>query len=104
MSWFLNVDDKILGPFPANQVLEDLKAGRVPYSSYIWAKGQIEWISISEWEDNFDTITRTDMSKQLEQTWKIRSGAQVTSGLNMDRVITTLKDHNNLKSVFISPD
>ena len=104
MKWFLNINDKIEGPHSGEEILAGLSSGHVSYSSYIWAKGQVEWIPISDWEDNYDELMRADSNRSFEQTWKVRYREKVVSGLNMKTVLETLKNHENLKSVFISPE
>ncbi|MCJ8275877.1 MAG: DUF4339 domain-containing protein, partial [Bdellovibrionales bacterium] len=68
MTWFIHHDEKILGPFDTETVLADLQTGELSYSAYIWAKGQVEWVPIAEWESNLDSLISP--AERPNQQWK----------------------------------
>jgi|GEM_PF-6099766 len=72
MSWFVHSEDKILGPYTAEKVLDDIKNGIISYSCFIWAKGQVEWISIADWEENLESYSKGPNSS-TPQLWKLSS-------------------------------
>ncbi len=57
MTWFVHHDEKILGPFTTEKILKDLKDGEISYGAYIWSKGQVEWVPVSDWEGNLDKMS-----------------------------------------------
>lgn len=101
MTWFVHFDEKIIGPFPTEKILEDLAGGEISYSAYIWAKGQVEWVPISEWEENLENYSVAQAQKP-DQLWKIRSGDHVTTSLTMEKAIDFLKGMQSFQQVFVS--
>jgi hypothetical protein len=55
-AWFIHANDVVTGPFDTDTVRTKLQTGQVPSGSYIWWKGQREWIPISAWESQVDHI------------------------------------------------
>ena len=103
MTWFVHFDEKIMGPYSTQKVLESLASGDISYSAYIWAKGQVEWVPVSEWEENLETYSVADSHKP-DQLWKIRSGEQTTTSLTKDDTVQLLKGMENFQHVLVSPD
>lgn len=101
MTWFIHFDEKILGPFPTEQVLKNLQNGDLSYSAYIWAKGQVEWVPIAEWEANLDTLVSPD--EKPNQLWKLRSPKFTEENLNFQGAVNLLKSLENYQLVSISP-
>lgn len=101
MTWFVHFDEKIIGPFPTEKILKDLESGEISYSAYIWAKGQVEWVPISEWEENLEDFSVSHAQKP-DQLWKIRSGDHVTTSLTMNDAVELLKELPNFQQVFVS--
>ena len=101
MTWFVHHDEKILGPFATEKILTDLKDGEISYGAYIWSKGQVEWVPISEWENNLDKLTA--QSDGTNKKWKLRTPAEVTENLDFDSVVELLKSMDNFQMVAVSP-
>lgn len=101
MTWFVHHDEKILGPFSTEKILADLKDGEISYGAYIWSKGQVEWVPISEWETNLDKMT--SLSNGSHKRWKLRTPKEVTQDLEFDNVLEHLKSMDNFQMVAVSP-
>ena len=102
MTWFVHHDEKILGPFSTEKILQDLKDGEISYGAYIWSKGQVEWVPVSEWENNLDNLMAySDQSKGL---WKLRTSKDVQQGLTFTEVVNNLKNMKSFKLVAVSPN
>ena len=102
MTWFVHHDEKILGPFSTDKILQDLKDGEISYGAYIWSKGQVEWIPVSDWESNLDKLT--ELSSGSHKKWKLRTPKEVTENLKFDEVVDQLKVMDNFKMVAVAPD
>lgn len=100
MTWFIHFDEKILGPFATEQVLSSLQSGELSYSAYIWAKGQVEWVPVSEWESNLDSLVSPN--ENSNQQWKLRSPKFVKENLSFEDTVNTLKSLDNYQLVSIS--
>ena len=101
MTWFVHHEEKILGPFSTEQVLKDLQNGELSYSAYIWAKGQVEWVPISEWESNLDSMISPD--EKPNQLWKLRSPKFLKEQMTFAETVKSLKSLDNFQLVSISP-
>ena len=101
MTWFVHHDEKILGPFSTEKILQGLKDGEISYGAYIWSKGQVEWLAVAEWESNLEKILAT--SEGSPQKWKLRTPKEVTEDLSFDEVVNELKQMDNFQMVAVSP-
>lgn len=100
MTWFVHHDEKILGPFTSTKILQDLKSGEISYGAYVWSKGQVEWIPVSDWEINLDAlVAQSDSSKQK---WKLRTPDETFENVDFAEVVKKLKAMENLNRVTVS--
>jgi hypothetical protein len=101
MTWFVHHDEKILGPFSTEKILADLKDGELSYGAFIWSKGQVEWIPISDWENNLEKILAHSGADHKE--WKLRTPKDVKENLSFDNVVDQLKTMDNFQMVAVAP-
>lgn len=101
MTWFVHHDDKILGPFPTSKILKDLRSGDISYGAYVWSKGQVEWVPISDWETNLDGIVA--QSDTAKQRWQLRTPDETCENLDFNEVVRRLKSMESLNRVSVSP-
>ncbi len=101
MTWFVHHDEKILGPFSTDKILKDLKDGEISYGAYIWSKGQVEWVPVSDWENNLDKMLA--LTSNDNQSWKLRTPHKVIEDLNFDQVVDELKEMENFQMVAVAP-
>lgn len=100
MTWFIHHDEKILGPFSTEKILKSLKDGDISYGAYIWSKGQVEWVPISDWENNLDNILA--YSDKNSAKWKLRTAkSKVIEDLNFNDVVKHLKSMKSFKLVAV---
>ena len=102
MTWFIHHDEKILGPYTTEKILQDLKDGEISYGAYIWSKGQVEWVPVSDWETNLDNILAA--SGNSHKQWKLRTPKEVKEDLSFHQVLDELKVMENFQMVAISPE
>lgn len=102
MTWFVHHDEKILGPFSTEKILKDLKDGEISYGAYIWSKGQVEWIPVSDWENNLEKIL--SRSADNHKKWKLRTPKEVIEDLGFDDVVEALKTMDNFQMVAVCPE
>lgn len=102
MTWFVHHEEKILGPFTTEKILQDLKDGEISYGAYIWSKGQVEWIPVSDWENKLDDLVA--FSDQSKREWKIRTKNDVVNSLTFDEVVNALKVMPNFNTVAVAPE
>ena len=102
MTWFVHHEEKILGPFSTDKILKDLKDGELSYGAHIWSKGQVEWVPISEWENNLDKLKA--LSDGSHKKWKLRTQKEVLMDLSFDDVVENLKVLENFQMVAVAPN
>lgn len=102
MTWFIHHDEKILGPFSTAKILRDLKEGELSYAAYIWSKGQVEWLPISEWENNIDKLS--SVSDGSAKKWQIRTPKGTLGDLSFNQVVESLKVMDNFQMVSVCPE
>ena len=102
MTWFIHHDEKILGPYTTEKILKDLKDGEISYGAYIWSKGQVEWVPVSDWENNLDNILAA--SGEAHKKWKLRTPTAIRQDLSFDQVLDELKVMENFQMVAIAPE
>lgn len=101
MTWFIHHDEEISGPFSTEHVQTSLKSGSISYGAYIWSKGQVEWIPVSDWENHLDSILGSAESDQ--SLWKFRSPDEVTENLSFEKVVKILQTKKSLKLLSVCP-
>lgn len=100
MTWFVHHDEKILGPFTTDKILKDLKDGEISYGAYIWSKGQVEWVAVSDWERNLDKMSA--MTDSDGKKWKIRTPKGTVEDLDFNQVVGELKELESLQMVAVA--
>ncbi len=101
MTWFVHHEEKILGPFTTEKILQDLKTGEISYGAYIWSKGQVEWLPVADWESNLEKILAQSGSDHKK--WKLRTPKNVNEDLTFDEVVEELKAMDNFQMVAVAP-
>ncbi len=101
MTWFVHHDEKILGPLTTDKILKDLKDGEISYGAYIWSKGQVEWLPLSEWEENLDNLSA--LTNGSQKLWKVRTPKGTVENLTFESVVSQLKGLEGLQMVAVSP-
>lgn len=81
--------------------MSDLRSGELSYSAYIWAKGQVEWIPMADWENQLETFEENQ--HRTEQKWKVRIANRVVENLTFEQIVVELKNQPQLNRISISP-
>lgn len=101
MTWFVHHDEKILGPFTTDKILKDLKDGEISYGAYVWSKGQVEWVPLSDWEGNLANLSA--MADGSQKHWKVRTPKGTVENLSFESVVSELRGMTNLQMVAVAP-
>lgn len=98
-AWFVYSNDVVSGPFSTEQVRVKLQSGQLPAASYIWWKGQREWIPVALWESQLGQIVKT-MNEQVQNpVWYVNSSGSPIGPLTQRELIENLKGLSNLSNV-----
>lgn len=98
-AWFIHANDVVTGPFDTETVRTKLQTGQVPSGSFIWWKGQREWIPISAWESQVDQIVQGASDRAQKQVWYIDAGKTPLGPLTETELVENLKSMSSLARV-----
>lgn len=56
IAWFLYSHEIVSGPFETDDVTSKLESGSLPPDSYIWWRGQREWVQLAVWVQQLPAI------------------------------------------------
>ncbi len=98
-SWFIYSDDVTSGPFSTEDVRQKVTMGLVDSNSHIWWKGQREWIPITTWLSQADSIIQNAADRSKKPVWYVDSGKSPTGPLIETELIDHLKTCTSLSRV-----
>jgi hypothetical protein len=98
--WFVYLNDVVNGPLDTETVKQHLADGRLTETCSIWWKGQREWVPISTWQKNLDSILKTSDDKIQTAVWYIDNGTGSPVGpLTKAEMYSHLRTLSNLGKV-----
>lgn len=100
IEWFVFHKNSILGPFTAEDVRSQLAAGKIAEDSFIWWKGEKDWVSIETWTQDYPEIIRR-LEAHYKVNWKIRHGKNSTPFMPFEDCLQYLKLLELNNSIFI---
>ncbi len=74
-------------------------AGEIAAGSFIWWKGQREWIPVASWEGQLDQIVQTAVDRTQKAVWYIDSGGNPVGPLTENEMISQLRLLSTLQRV-----
>jgi hypothetical protein len=100
ISWFLFSNDVVTGPFSTEDVNMKLQSGVISPQSFIWWKGQREWIQITVWNQQLPTILKAiDFTSQLNPVWYIEMSGSRLGPITQNELVNHLKSLRDLTKV-----
>ena len=97
--WFVYSNDIVSGPFDTKAVQEQLTAGKISSNSFIWWKGQREWMPIPLWETQLKQILKTEDEKVQSPVWYIDLSGSPVGPLTQNEMLAHLRGVPNLGKV-----
>jgi len=95
-TWFIYSNDVVTGPFSTKDVQQKLTVNELGAHSFIWWRGQREWIQISSWQTDIDNILATLVTSQQNAIWYIDLGASPLGPLTQNELLETLRNVTDL--------
>ncbi len=90
LEWFIYHKNTVLGPFSTQDVNTQVQAGKFAETSFIWWKGEKDWIAISKWQVDYPEIVKR-LESHFNVEWKIKVSEQVTPYMSFDKCLDYLK-------------
>ena len=72
--WFVYSNDVVSGPFKTEEVQTKLSTGQLPSATFIWWKGQHEWMPITNWQNQLSQILAANQVNPVSQIWYLDVG------------------------------
>ena len=99
-AWFIYTNEVVSGPFGTNVVQEKMAKGQIPAGSFIWWKGQNEWIAIDQWAKDLPSILESSGGRAQKPVWYVNSSGDSQIGpLTQTELLNNLKSLPDLKGV-----
>jgi hypothetical protein len=99
-AWFIYSNEVVSGPFGTPVVQAKLAKGEIPLSSFIWWKGQNEWIAINQWTKDLPSIVEASVGRTQKPIWYVNSSGESQIGpLTQNELINNLKSLSDLSGV-----
>lgn len=73
--WFATVDDQLVGPISSKDIVEQIRAGGLNFSSFVWKKTLSGWTRLYEIEDFHCLMVAAPKADLLEEAKKRSSSA-----------------------------
>lgn len=100
IEWFVFHKNSILGPFSTEDVRAQISDGKISDDSFIWWKGEKDWVSIESWNKEYPEIIRK-LEAYFKVNWKVRQGRNITPFMSFDETLNHLKLLELNNSIFI---
>ncbi len=98
-AWFIYSNNVVSGPFTTDVVRQKLATGQLSDTTYIWWKGEREWIHVSTWASQVDRIVQTANERASKPVWYVDAGKSPTGPLTEKELIEHLKICSSLARV-----
>lgn len=98
-SWFLYSNNVVTGPFSTEEIQSKAESNALPVESFIWWKGQREWIPVALWREKLHSILTAISDQNQKPVWYIDAGDSPVGPLTQTELIDGLKSIKDLARV-----
>ena len=100
ISWFIYSNDLVTGPFTTDDVSFRLESGILSPQSFIWWKGQREWIQLSVWAQQLPAILDASTQRGPQSPiWYIEISGSRLGPITHSELVQHLRSLPNLSVV-----
>ena len=100
ISWFLYANNIVTGPYSTAEVHVKLQSGLVSPQSFIWWKGQREWMQMLHWQRQLPEILRSqEINPSENSVWYLDSGRTRIGPITQSELVDQLKTFADLANV-----
>lgn len=100
LEWFVYNKNSVLGPFTTQDVHLQIQAGKFSESSFIWWKGEKDWIPIAKWQTDYPEIIRK-LEAHFNVEWRIKINEQATPYMSFEKCLDHLKQVELSNQIYI---
>lgn len=100
IEWFVYHKNTVLGPYNTSDIYSHLSSGKISDDSFIWWKGEKDWISLLQWKQEYPTIIKK-LEEHFNVEWKIKDPKTTSPFMSFDDCIQYLKNTELNNTIFI---
>lgn len=98
-AWFLYTGGAVTGPFTTDDVKAKLRAGNIAAGTYIWWKGQRDWIAIDTWENKVNQMMKNVSDVPTKPIWYADIAGTQKGPVTLTELMQILKPVSQLNKV-----
>lgn len=91
IEWFIYNKNSVSGPFSTEDVKGQLSTETVDDNSFIWWKGEKDWIPVTKWAEDFETII-VKLEENLSELWRVKHSDSVSNYMSFDEAVEYVKN------------
>ena len=100
IAWFLYSNEIVSGPFETDEVTSKLESGSLPPDSYIWWRGQREWVQLAIWVQQLPAILEAHERPEFHHPiWYIELDGSRLGPVTQNELISHLRSLPELSRV-----
>jgi len=100
LEWFVYYKNSVLGPFTTDDVHSQLNSGKLSEDSFIWWKGEKDWVPVEKWKTEYPEIIKR-LEEHFNVEWKIKTADTTTPYMSFDDCVQFFKNVELNNNIFI---
>lgn len=100
IEWFVFFKNSILGPYSTNDVHAQLADGKITNESFVWWKGEKDWVPVDAWLKYYPEIIKK-LEQHFSMKWKVKNGKNITPVMTFDECLNYLKQIELNNTIYI---
>jgi hypothetical protein len=100
LEWFIYHKNSVLGPFATGDVHTQIQSGKFSPNSFIWWKGEKDWITLSKWQTDYPEIIKK-LEAHFSVEWRVKINDQISAYMSFEQALEHLKLVELSNNIFI---
>lgn len=100
IEWFVYHKNTVLGPYSTTDVHAHLASSKINEDTFIWWKGEKDWISILQWKNEYPSIIKK-LEEHFSVEWSIKDPKMTSPFMSFDECLQYLKNTELNSSIYI---
>lgn len=100
LEWFIYYKNSVLGPYSTHEVNTHVQTGKFDENSFIWWKGEKDWITVQKWRVDYPEIIKK-LEAHFNVEWKIKINDSVSPSMSFEACLEYLKNVELSNTIYI---
>jgi hypothetical protein len=96
LAWFVYTNEVVSGPYSTETLQKKIFNGEIAAESFVWWKGQRQWMSVSVWKTQINEILKTQSQRAASPMWYLDVGGSPRGPLTENELLNTLRSYPSL--------